>query len=172
MDGIKIIYGKKSGMSKYFKDNLSWNSLSKNIIGIPRPFFKVLKSEQYKNGKFHLHPKIPIPWQSEPHFKDGRAFNIIYENEEKVYPHNICPYCGKTFLPIEESTRWTGSKKKPTKDGPSILSDSFPFHIECMKQARIFCPFMRQVPEEQFEYGTYGKLKLNSVKYMKDLGII
>jgi hypothetical protein len=32
-----------------------------------------------------------------------------------------------------------------------------------MEQARIFCPFMRKLNDEDFETGTYKKLKQNAI---------
>ncbi len=159
-------------MSKYFDNNLEWNEDTKNKLGTPRPFFNVPSNFYKKNNKFYLHKRVPIPWQSRPVFKENEMLNIIHENEDIVFQQNLCPYCGKAFLPEDIVVRWTASKEIPTKNGPSVASDSHPFHIDCMKQGRVFCPFMREVPESDFEYGPYAELKFNSIEQMKRFGII
>ena len=37
-----------------------------------------------------------------------------------------------------------------------------PFHIECMKQARIFCPFMKKRKDFEFEQGKFKHIKANA----------
>ena len=56
-----------------------------------------------------------------------------------------------------------------TKKGPNVFSDNYPFHIECMKQARIFCPRMRQTENSEFEYGRYQDLKENFLNDFKEI---
>jgi hypothetical protein len=151
-------------MSKYFKDEFIYNEESKKSIGLPRPYVDVDESLYKKNNVFHLHKRVPIPWQSEPAGLDN-FLNIIHENEDKIYSMNLCPYCGKQFLPDEESIRWISKKRIPKHNGPSVFSDSHPFHIECMKQARIFCPFMRNTKDKEFEIGLFYKLKIDANVY-------
>ena len=151
-------------MSKYFKDGFVYNEESVNYVGLPRPYVDTEESLYKKDGKFHLHKRVPIPWQSKP-ANAGHFLNIVHENEDKIYGLNLCPYCGKDFLPNEESIRWISKKRIPQFEGPSVFSDSHPFHIECMKQGRIFCPFMRQIDDSEFEVGPFYKLKIDANIY-------
>lgn len=159
-------------MSKYFDDSLEWQEDKIDYSGIPRPFSKVPKSRQFKNNNFFLHPRVPIPWQSYPIFEDGRELGLIDENEKQVYSKNLCPYCGINFLPEETVIRWTTTDRIPEKNGPRVLSDSYPFHINCMKQGRIFCPHMRKTKDTEFEIGPYWQLRKNAIDYTIKIGIL
>ena len=37
-----------------------------------------------------------------------------------------------------------------------VPSDFHPFHLKCMKQARVYCPFMRTLKDEEFEISLYS----------------
>ena len=50
------------------------------------------------------------------------------------------------------------------KEGPKVFSDFHPLHLECMEQARIFCPHMRKLQDSDFETGKFKKLKQNAIK--------
>ena len=50
-----------------------------------------------------------------------------------------------------------------------VFSDSYPHHLECMKQARIFCPFMRTLIDKNFETGEYDILRSNHFKHIEML---
>ena len=97
-------------MSKYFQDNFIYNEESENYVGLPRPYIDVDESLYKKDGEFHLHKRVPIPWQSKP-ANANHFLNIVHENENKVYSLNLCAYCGKSFLPNEESIRWISKKR-------------------------------------------------------------
>jgi len=165
---------------KYFKKNFFWNESLKKFIGLPRPsylvpekFYKRYDSKLPLVKNFYLHKQVPVPFQSRPVFKEEGliAFNLIIENEHFIYKNNICPYCATIIEKKEICVRWIGEenyKIQPKLDsGPRVFSDLFPFHIECMQQARIFCPFMRFINEERFEYGLYEELRKKAEQHLK-----
>jgi hypothetical protein len=142
-----------------------WNENNKNIQGLPRPKYNV--SQNYID-KFNnkIRKMIPVPWQSKPIFNDtGTAFNVIKENEQKILLENICGYCSLNFLNDEYCYRWKSDNPENIEinydKGPRVFSDISPLHIKCMKQARIFCTFLNQRPNSEFEYGQYQDLKQN-----------
>lgn len=174
-------------MSKYFKDSEEWSITNSNKTGLPRPFFitpkkfykKIKKDHNIKNfsstdllnlkNDFYLHPKIPIPWQSKPIFsEDWTVFNVISENEKKVFKEKLCGYCGIKLENNEQYIRWKPIftiEETNDENGPRVFSDGHPMHIECMNQARIFCPYMRLRQDDEFEYGTYDTLIKNAEKW-------
>lgn len=133
---------------------VEWSQETKKTIGLPRPFAKYKKGV----GRFNLPLKTPIPWQSEPDLSMG-GIRLIKENEEKVYAGNLCAYCGVDFLKNEKVIRWTTLDKPLSKDGDRVFSDLHPFHLECMRQARIFCPHMKTTTDDEFELGTFEELR-------------
>ena len=145
---------------------------------MPRPFAVPPKNFQanpshslkLKNG-FYLHPKIPVPWQSKPVWTDmGGVFNVIEEHEQIIYEKNLCGYCGIQIKNDEECLRWIGDDSEyipNDKQGPRVFSDTHPLHIECMKQAKIFCPYMRERPSEEFETGPFNILKQHANNNIK-----
>ena len=157
-----------------FEKSLEWKDHLKNQLGLPRPYFKIDK-EFIKSTSINVSRVIPVPWQSYPIFnkETKQAFRIIEDNELEVYAKNKCVYCGIAIDDIDLAIRWVGYEKiidikdKPGKDGPRIYSDFSPLHIECMKQTRIFCPFMKKLDESVFEYGYYKDLKNNAINYIK-----
>jgi hypothetical protein len=45
-----------------------------------------------------------------------------------------------------------------------VPSDFHPFHLKCMKQARVYCPFMRTLKDEEFDISLYK----NNIKIAKE----
>jgi hypothetical protein len=155
-----------------------WTKENSNILGLPRPTFEVPKefaknkpigSKLISKTKLYLHKKIPIPWQSEPVFNGLQQLTLNVENEEKVYKEGRCAFCGILFIAEESAIRWTTVKGIPNPTGPNVFSDNFPFHQECMKQARRFCPFMRTTINEEFEYGPFELLRLKADEHIKNI---
>lgn len=138
-----------------------WSTAVKDFIGLPRPYAVYGK----ENNPLNLAAKTPIPWQSIPR-KDGNGINLLQRHEDSVYEENLCAYCGVVFLPDEEAVRWTTVDKPLNQYGPRVYSDIHPFHIECMKQARIFCPHMKKTEDQEFETGAYKKLRQNADKQL------
>lgn len=156
-------------MNKYFIGSHEWTEKDKNFKGLPRPF-KNFDKNIYKNIKSTLAKKIPIPWQSEPVFEDFNnisVFSVILKNESMVYLKSLCSYCGIKINKNEICVRWNASDLKiPKEINERVKSDYHPLHLECMKQARIFCPFMKKINEEEFVYGPYEKLKKESKNFI------
>ena len=156
---------------------IEWSQKNKNNLGLPRPFFLVPEEQRKKSEKstlllktkIYLHKKIPVPWQTEPIFNLDKQLNLIFENELRVYLEGICAYCGIDFKDKDDCIRWKTTLGFPTKEGPNILSDNYPFHIKCMEQARIFCPKMRQTENDEYEYGNYKNLKNNFMIYLNSI---
>lgn len=147
---------------KHFDKNLKWEQKHIDYKGTPRPYLDVPKDLQYRDGVFFLHERVPIPWQSEPKLykkPDFGFLGVIVDNEKSVYDKGLCAFCGIAIDPNEEVIRWTTYLGIPNNDGPNVFSDNYPFHINCMKQGRIFCPFMRTTQSSEFEYGLYKDLK-------------
>lgn len=143
-----------------FIDSEKWSKFNKDIIGIPRPFY-IVNNFFIKNVLFKIAKKIPVPWQSLPVFDNEKtiAFNVIEKNERLVISDGICGYCGIKFNDDDDCLRWTIEKGTPTEKGPNVFSDNYPLHKECMRQARIFCPFMKLRNKTEFEFGTFLELK-------------
>lgn len=157
-------------MSKIFNDSLQWNENTKNILGIPRPFFIVHKFWRKRKNKIYLSQKIPIPWQSIAVFdSSGQMLGLDKEKEQLVYKNDLCPYCGIKIEQSEYVIRWTNENFTDYSDDGKVFSDIHPFHIECMKQTRIFCPFMRTTIDKEFELGLFIDLKNNATSYIKSL---
>jgi thiol-disulfide isomerase/thioredoxin len=154
-------------MSKDIFGDIEWNESHKNFVGLPRPFVKVSKKERIKSK---LAAKVPIPWQSGLN-NDGNGFlKLIQENEEVVYYKDLCSYCGIKINDKENVIKWTKPNDKPVQlNGDVVFSDIHPFHLECMKQARTYCPGMRKIAEEEFEYGLYSDLKKKSIEERKNI---
>lgn len=156
-------------MSKIFDNSVPWNENTKNILGLPRPFFMVGRYWRKRKNKIYLTKKIPIPWQSFAVFNESQMLGLDEKNEQLVYKNNLCPYCGIKIEKNEYVIRWTNKKFTDSSVGGKVLSDIHPFHIECMRQARIFCPFMRMTTDEEFEFGLFVNLKNNAIVYIKSL---
>jgi hypothetical protein len=157
-----------------FLNAKKWSKQNKNDLGLPRPIFNVPEDHRKKPKKtkvvsektLYLHKVVPIPWQSEPEFSENKQLNLIFENEEKTYKDGRCPYCGILFNLNDNVIRWTVYIGTPTKEGPNILSDNYPFHFECMRQARKFCPRMRETKDYEFETGSFEVLKMHADDYI------
>jgi hypothetical protein len=134
-----------------------WSTALKEFVGLPRPFAKYKKGI----GPHNLPSKTPIPWQSIPDTKAGNL-RLFQKHEDSVYKDRVCAYCGIVFESNEEAIRWTTVDKPLTKSGQRVFSDVHPFHFECMKQARIYCPHMKTTADEEFEIGTYAQLRANA----------
>jgi len=147
--------------NKVFGNN-EWDESFKNFVGLPRPFSKVLKKHRI-NQK--LSAKVPVPWQSRAKNDEDGFLRLIEENEDIVYYKNLCSYCGIKINNDENVIRWKSRTLNEVRhNGQFVLSDIHPLHIECMRQARIYCPGMRKKNENEFEFGTYLELKKNSEK--------
>jgi len=151
---------------------LKWNEKLIDFIGFPRPYFNLTINQRKKlnNSKLilknnlYLHKKIPIPWQSIPVFNQDQGFELNVENEKRVYPEGLCGYCGNAFKDEDICSRWTVIDKNQSDIvGPRVFSDTHPLHPQCMKQARVFCPFMRQREDSEFEHGIYKDLRQNFI---------
>jgi len=157
-----------ANQSKYFKNSKKWEESDINFLGLPRPFYEISK-EDFKNLKFKIPRRIPVPWQSKPMFNDIKdGFELITENENIVLKKSLCGYCGIVISDNEYVSRW---KEVVDLTGGRVDSDNHPFHLECMKQARIFCPYMKKRDEVEFEYGLFVDLKKNIKKIPKVLFI-
>jgi len=145
--------------------NVEWSDSTRNYVGLPRPFSKVLKKHRI-NQK--LSAKVPIPWQSAAKNNEDAFLRIIQENEDIVYNKSLCSYCGIKINDEENVVKWNSPDiDKIQHGGGFVFSDIHPLHLECMKQTRIYCPGMRKKTEEEFEYGLYLNLKKISEKERK-----
>lgn len=150
-------------MKNIFINSVEWSKEVTNQKGLPRPYADATLNKEYKT-KFGLAKIVPIPWQSKPAFKFGRALKLNKINEEKIYPEDLCPYCGIKIKNTEISVRWkTADVSKIGPVGARIFSDVHPFHKECMKEGRKFCPFMKTLNDEDFECGSYFDLKQKAI---------
>lgn len=148
---------------KFFKNAVIWSEETTNNIGLPRPVINSSfgNKEQIKRAK--IAKIVPIPWQSKPGFGTGGFLQLNLENENQVYINNLCPYCGIKIKDSENTARWkTADLEKSTENGDRVFSDFHPFHLECMKQGRTFCPFIRDLNDEDFEYGSFFELRKNA----------
>ena len=151
-----------------------WSEEVCDTRGLPRPFFilpkEFLEAEQ-KLGNKSKYPfkRIPIPWQSVPIFgrKDIPSISnpkpgnlgLILNREVRVYDEGLCGYCGVKFKDEDLCIRWTSIKGL---QGMHIQSDHLPMHEKCMRQGRVFCPFMQTTEDYEFEKGTYKDLRVNA----------
>jgi hypothetical protein len=140
----------------YFKDSWQWKEEDINTVGLPRPF-------AFPNRK-GMAKKVPIPWQSEDRFESKGHLGLNQTNEDLVFKNNLCSYCGIKINNNEITQRWiTAPLELTTHEGPKVFSDFHPLHLECMEEARIFCPHMRKLQDLDFETGEYKELKQNAV---------
>ena len=147
--------------NKYFKNGFEWSKENTNTKGLPRPYAYTDPSknnEKVKNIK--IAKKVPIPWQSKSDFHNNNLLKLNLENENLIYNNQLCPYCGIPINDNEIVVKW----KCPyldllQEDGAYVFSDVHPFHTECMSQARIFCPFISTLKDEDFEVDIFFKLK-------------
>jgi hypothetical protein len=158
-----------------FLNAVSWTEESAKTLGLPRPIFKVSEDLRRKpvgsslvsKTKLYLHKEVPIPWQTKPVFTNEKQLDLIIDHEESVYKDGRCAFCGIFFNNNDIVIRWKTIKNALTKVGPNVFSDNYPFHLECMKQGRKFCPFMRTTKDSEYEVGNYLELKGNAIKIIK-----
>ena len=142
--------------NKYFADASKWQESDVHTTGLPRPFATPTRKDLAK--------KVPIPWQSEDRFQSLGHLGLNEKNEDLVYENNLCPYCGIKINNEEVVVRrYTCNLILVNKNDRWVYSDLHPFHINCMKEGRIFCPHMRGLQDSDFETGTYKKLKQNAI---------
>ena len=134
---------------------VEWSTAVKDFVGLPRPYAKY---KEVVGSPIKLSSKTPIPWQSIPNVQDNNI-RLFQRHEDSVYRNNLCPYCGVAFLQDEEVIRWTTIDKPLTRTGQRVFSDVHPFHKECMRQSRIFCPHMRNTKDNEFELGPFSILR-------------
>ena len=167
-------------MEKYYKEGFIWSKENSNSTGLPRPYaitpdyLHFSKALSFSNKfKRYLHKIIPVPWQSVPLFINGGSglLSVNIENESLVVPNNLCGYCGNGFSNNELCSRWISNNKTISEDGLTgsrVYSDIYPLHLECMRQARRFCPFMRTLSEKDFEFSQYDILLKKIQKELKE----
>ena len=130
-----------------------WSEKTTSFKGLPRPYWFPNSKYYYKFGVRHLHKKVPTPYQSKPGTELTAAIRLNIKNEKEVITNDLCPYCGIQIEESLKSIRWKievqDFNQEPNHDW--VPSDFRPFHLECMKQARFFCPFMRILDDAQFE---------------------
>jgi hypothetical protein len=142
--------------NKYFDGAHKWEEKDENTIGLPRPFAIPIRKDLAK--------KVPIPWQSLDRFESYGHLGLNLKNEDLVYKNNLCSYCGIKIKKEEIVIRWINAPVEITsRKGPKIFSDFHPLHLNCMEQARIFCPHMRKLQDSDFELGKFKKLKQNAI---------
>jgi hypothetical protein len=150
-------------MKNIFKTSVQWSKEVTNQKGLPRPYADATLNKEYKT-RFNLSKIVPIPWQSKPAFKFGRALKLNEINEGKIYKQDLCPYCGIKIENDEICARWkTTNASNFVPNGGAVFSDIHPFHKKCMKEARTFCPFMKKLNNSDFEYGEYITLKQKAI---------
>ena len=143
--------------NKYFDGAHMCQEKDVNTVVLPRPFATPTRKD--------LSKKVPIPWQSEDRFESLSHLGLNLKNEDRVYIEELCPYCGIKINNEEIVTRWfTCELSLVNRDHRWVYSDLHPFHIDCMKEGRIFCPHMRGLQDLDFETGTYKKLKQNAIR--------
>ena len=142
--------------NKYFDGVDQWQKKDVDTVGLPRPWAIPQRNDLAK--------KVPIPWQSEDWFQSNGHLGLNENNEDLVYINNLCPYCGIKINDDETVIRWyTCNLILVNKNDRWVYSDLHPFHIECMKEGRIFCPHMRKLKDIDFETGLYKNLKQNAI---------
>lgn len=147
-------------MSKNIFDGAhQWKEEDVNTVGLPRPFAIP--------NRWNLAKKVPIPWQSKDKFKSTGKLGLNESNESLVFDNNLCPFCGIKIEDNEIVYRWITAPAEismPDASTRIVYSDYFPFHEECMYQARTFCPRIRLLKDSDFEIGLFSKLKENAFK--------
>jgi hypothetical protein len=147
--------------NKYFENAVEWSETNKNNVGLPRPFAYTINK---KRKKIKISKIVPIPWQSLARFNIGHLLGLNEENENIVYENNLCPYCGIKINNEETVIRWYNCDLiLLSKNDRWVYSDVHPFHLECMKEGRIFCPYMSTLKDLDFEIGKYKELKQNAI---------
>ena len=150
--------------------NEKWSKSNSTFRGLPRPYstthdlIKMLLA--IKNRK--IAAKVPIPWQSFSRFEQNHSLGIIAEHEQEVIEKGTCAYCGLGFYEDNECIIWINyPEKSPAKLKARVFSDHFPFHLECMRQTRTFCPHMQTTQDEEFKVGLYKDLLQEAKDYLR-----
>jgi hypothetical protein len=155
-----------------FNRAVLWSEESLKTTGLPRPYVELSEEDRYspnteKYGfEKYLAKKLPMPWQTRPVFQGPTKIRLIKENEEKVFKEGLCAYCAVKLNLKDPSVIWTYYQDNPIDDKNKVFSDFHPFHLECMKQARAFCPYMKQRPESEFKYGDFQDLVKASLAFV------
>lgn len=147
-----------------------WTKHNATYRGLPRPYsathdlIKIILA--VKNLK--IANKVPIPWQSFSRFDQNYSLGIIAEHEAEVVEKGTCAYCGLGFEKNDECTIWINyPEKSPAKLKARVFSDHFPFHLECMRETRVFCPHMQTTQDEEFKVGLYENLLQEAKDYLR-----
>lgn len=143
-----------------------WTEVTFTFKGLPRPF-AIPNSTARSRIKGVLAKKVPIPWQSFSRLHEGRALGVIKKHEAEVWNNNVCAYCGLNFKDKELAIIWTAyPDKNKFIEQTRVFSDYLPFHIQCMKETRIFCPHMKLTKNDEFKIGTYEDVLKESKSYL------
>jgi len=146
-----------------------WSEKVINFIGLPRPFFFTQSKDWFRNNKRFVYKKSPVPFQSMPGLPEGSVIRLNIENEERAVKENLCPFCGIKIDEEETSIRRKIETAVFKSTSDYVPSDFYPFHITCMKQGRIYCPFMRELKDKDFQIASTKEhlkfLKENFDKY-------
>jgi hypothetical protein len=136
-----------------------WSKTTAAIRGLPRPYAVVPKETKKKLLKgLSIASKVPIPYQSESNFDIG-FLGLSDDREQEVLSNGLCPYCGLGFYEDEVCVIWiTYPHQTLFTNKTRVLSDHFPFHINCMKETRLFCPHMKITKDKEFKTGLYTTL--------------
>lgn len=147
-----------------------WSKATASVRGTPRPYANVPKEtiKRLHTG-LKIARKVPIPYQSESNFSSGLLL-LNPDREKEVIEKGLCAYCGLGFLDDELCTIWiTYPEERLFTETTRVFSDHFPFHVECMKETRIFCPHMNRAHDFEFKIGPYKDLLLESKNYKSKL---
>jgi hypothetical protein len=130
-----------------------WSEKLIDFVGLPRPFFYSREVHWFRNGESYMYKKVPVPYQSMPGIVGGSPIRLNIKNEKKVVEEGLCSYCGVKVEDNEVSIRWMIEKVQfgLNNNRDFVPSDFHPLHLKCMKQARIYCPFMRKLKDEDFD---------------------
>jgi hypothetical protein len=134
-----------------------WSEKVTNFQGLPRPYWFPHPKYYFFNGKKYLHKKVPVPFQSRPGTEKTSPITLNIKNEKKAVEEGLCSFCGVKIKDDELSIRWIVEKQKFPSDRDWVPTDFHPLHLECMKQTRVFCPFMRTLNDSQFEISIHSK---------------
>ena len=141
----------------------TWNIKTQNDKGLPRPIAHFGEKFETKDGKQYLYAESPIPFQTSATPDDDFPIDLIQENEDRVFSEGLCGYCGVAFEANDIVIRWTTGEETLKDRMPiKVLSDHHPFHLECMRETRIYCPHMRETLDTEFETGPYAELRSNA----------
>jgi hypothetical protein len=135
-----------------FINAVQWSSNNLKSVGLPRPYFNVDERFYTKNKKRYLAKRVPVPYQSMP--GEGHVpIKLNIDNEKEAISKDLCSYCGIKINDEEISIRWKIEVEADFfyEQRDFVPTDFHPLHIECMRQARIYCPFMRTLKDIVFD---------------------